>query len=65
MEEKKDYIMFSSVGTSLLPLEERLALEQKVCRLSIGIPRETSLLENRVSLVPDAVELLTDRKSVV
>ncbi|HAH60357.1 MAG TPA: alanine dehydrogenase [Bacteroidales bacterium] len=59
MEEKKDYIMFSSVGTSLLPLEERLALEQKVCRLSIGIPRETSLLENRVSLVPDAVELLT------
>ncbi len=51
--------MFSSVATSLLPLEERLAMEQKACRLSIGIPRETNQLENRVSLVPDAVELLT------
>lgn len=51
--------MFSSVATSLLPLEKRLSMEQETCRLSIGIPRETNLLENRVSLVPDAVELLT------
>lgn len=59
MEENKDYIIFSSVATSLMPLEERLAMDQKSCRLSIGIPRETGLFENRVPLVPDAVALLT------
>ncbi|GAB1403833.1 hypothetical protein MASR1M74_10110 [Lentimicrobium sp.] len=59
MGESKKYISFSSVDTGILPLEERLETTQKSCRFSIGVPREINLFENRVSLVPDAVEMLT------
>lgn len=42
----------------LMPKEEMLEIGRKKGKLFIGIPRETSFQENRVSLVPDAVGLL-------
>jgi alanine dehydrogenase len=44
----------------LLPQEEMLEVARKKGKLFIGIPRETSFQENRVSLVPDAVGLLVN-----
>jgi alanine dehydrogenase len=43
---------------SLLPKEEMLEIARKKGKLHIGIPRETSFQERRVSLVPEAVSLL-------
>jgi alanine dehydrogenase len=40
-------------------LEETLDIKPKETRLSIGIPKEISFQENRISLVPEAVALLT------
>jgi alanine dehydrogenase len=44
---------------SLSPLEETLELKRKKGNLFIGIPKETSFQENRVSLTPESVGLLT------
>ncbi len=44
----------------LLPQEEMLEIARKKGSLYIGIPKETSFQENRVSLVPDAVGLLVN-----
>ncbi len=41
-----------------MPQEEMLEIEIKSDSLFIGIPKETSFFENRISLVPDAVALL-------
>jgi alanine dehydrogenase len=43
---------------ALLPQEETLEVSRKKGSLYIGIPRETFFQENRVALVPDAVNLL-------
>lgn len=43
---------------SLLPKEEMLEIAQKKGKLFIGIPKETSFQERRVSLVPETVSLL-------
>lgn len=43
---------------ALMPQEEMLAIKQKKGALFIGIPKETSFQERRVSLVPEAVSLL-------
>lgn len=43
---------------SLLPKEEMLAINKKRGKLSIAIPKETSYQENRVALIPEAVNLL-------
>ncbi len=50
--------MFSQHVTSLMPQEERLEVPGRSIRLTIGIPKETARLENRIPLVPDAVNLL-------
>lgn len=42
-----------------IPMEERLEIAPKQQRLFIGVPRETTLQENRVSLVPHSVATLT------
>ncbi|MBX7094710.1 MAG: alanine dehydrogenase [Flavobacteriales bacterium] len=42
----------------MMPQEEMLEIGRKKKSLYIGIPRETSFQENRVALVPDAVQLL-------
>ena len=44
----------------LLPQEEMLAVGNKHKKLSIGIPREVQQYEQRVSLTPEAVEVLVD-----
>lgn len=54
---KKDYLAYSRLG-KLLPQEETLEISKSSSSLTIGIPKETSFQENRVSLVPDAVGLL-------
>lgn len=47
-------------ATKLLPQEERLAISKKRSNLFIGIPKETSLQEKRVPLVPKDVSLLVN-----
>ena len=44
----------------LLPQEELLAVGKKYKKLTIGIPRERQQIEQRVSLTPEAVEVLVD-----
>lgn len=44
----------------ILPQEEMLALGKKYKKLTIGIPREKHQVEQRVSLTPEAVEVLVD-----
>ncbi|MBN1157749.1 MAG: alanine dehydrogenase [Bacteroidales bacterium] len=44
----------------LLPQEELLAVGKKHKKLRIGIPRENQQLERRVTLTPEAVEVLVD-----
>lgn len=56
--QSKDFKVFPSSTTELMPSEERLELPTKACRLSIGIPKETVWLENRVALSPEAVRIL-------
>jgi len=52
---KKEKI-FSSFG--LLPKEEMLEIKPNFKQLQIGIPKESSFQENRISLTPDSVGLL-------
>jgi len=47
-----------STFTTLLPQEEMLEIKKNFKSLYIGIPKEISYQENRVSLSPDAVALL-------
>ena len=46
---------------ALLPQEELLQISERNDALVIGIPKEESLQENRVALVPEAVALLVAR----
>ena len=57
-DQSKDFKLFPSTTSELMPREERLEIPNKACRLSIGIPKETVWLENRVALSPEAVRLL-------
>jgi alanine dehydrogenase len=54
MEEQK-----SKYSEFLRPQEEMLEVSKQKSRLTIGVPKENSSLENRVVLVPDGVNLLT------
>lgn len=49
-----------SEAVMMLPQEKLQAVETKRKKLFIGIPREISLQENRVALVPEAVQLLVN-----
>ncbi|MAW20792.1 MAG: alanine dehydrogenase [Flavobacteriales bacterium] len=53
MEKEK---IFSSFG--LMPKEEMLEVKPNFKQLEIGIPKESSFQENRVSLTPESVDLL-------
>lgn len=55
MEKEK---IFGSLG--LLPKEEMLEVKPDFKKLHIGILKESSLQENRISLTPDAVGLLVE-----
>ena len=46
--------------SSLLPQEEMLEIGNKEKKLIIGLPKENEAIENRVSLTPEAVEILVN-----
>ena len=58
-EEGKSFLSFSG-KEKLLPQEELLEVAPKKQKMVIGIPKELSVDENRVALVPDAVNLLVE-----
>lgn len=57
MKTSRDVLLSLTKG-ALMPQEEMLEVARKKGRLSIGIPKEITFQENRVSLVPDDVGLL-------
>ncbi|MFH1321561.1 MAG: alanine dehydrogenase [Bacteroidota bacterium] len=61
---KQDFPSFAKFET-LMPQEEKLEVGRKKSRLFIGIPKETFLQENRVTLVPDSVSLLVNNGHTV
>ena len=52
---KKEKV-FSSFG--IMPKEEMLEVKPNFKQLNIGVPKESSFQESRVSLTPDSVGLL-------
>lgn len=59
MKTSRDVLLSLTKG-ALMPQEEMLEVARKKGSLNIGIPREISFQENRVSLVPDDVALLVN-----
>jgi len=55
---KKEKHTMASLG--IMPKEEMLEVKPNFKQLQIGIPKESSFQENRVSLTPDSVELLVN-----
>ena len=60
MDSKKEAIRALAREAALQPQEEMLEVGRKKKSLKIGIPKETSYQENRIALVPSAVELLVN-----
>ena len=60
MSEKKKSGFETLAKTSLYPQEEMLKVKRGKRSLFIGLPREVSSQENRISLTPDAVALLVN-----
>lgn len=60
MMDSKSILQSLAQQGGLLPQEEMLEVARKKGALYIGIPKETSFQENRISLVPDAVALLVN-----
>jgi alanine dehydrogenase len=56
--EKKKTGFEALAKSSLYPQEELLSAKRGKKSFFIGLPREISLQESRISLTPDAVELL-------
>lgn len=60
MTEKKKTGFEALAKTSLSPQEKLLPVQKSKNSFFIGLPREVSLQENRISLTPDAVNLLVN-----
>ncbi len=60
MTEKKKTGFETLAKASLATQEQMLAVKKKRNSFFIGLPREISLQENRITLTPDAVELLVN-----
>ncbi len=60
MIEKKKTGFEALAKSSLYPQEEMLKVKKGKGSFFIGLPREVSLQENRISLTPDAVALLVN-----
>jgi len=52
--------LLKSLAHGFMPQEEMLEVVRKKSSLQIGIPKETSIQEKRIPLVPDAVGLLVN-----
>lgn len=61
MSDHKKGIQSLAREAALLPQEEMLQISTRATELVIGIPKEESLQEKRVALVPEAVALLVAR----
>jgi alanine dehydrogenase len=59
-EKKKTGFEALATKTSLYPQEQLLAVKKHKHSFFIGLPREISLQENRISLTPDATALLVN-----
>ena len=57
MDQTKNHIRFSR-AEELMPQEEMLEVQQQKSKLTIGLPKEVSNQERRISLVPEAAGLL-------
>jgi alanine dehydrogenase len=60
MAEKKKTGFETLARTSLAPQEQLLAVKKDRRSFVLGLPREISLQENRITLTPDAVALLVN-----
>ncbi len=60
MTEKEKTGFETLAKASFAPREQMLAVRKKRNSFFIGLPREISLQENRITLTPDAVELLVN-----
>src|SRR6478735_2756523 len=60
MTEKKKTGFETLAKASLATQEQMLAVKKKKNSFFIGLPKEFSLQENRITLTPDAVELLVN-----
>ena len=63
-EKSKGFLKLSEVE-QLMPQEEMLESIPKKSHFSIGLPKESSKNENRISLVPEAVKILVDNNHKV
>ena len=52
--------LLKSLAQGFMPQEEMLEVAPKKSKLQIGIPKETSIQEKRVPVVPDAVAVLVN-----
>jgi len=52
--------LLKSLAQGFMPQEEMLEVAKKKSNLQIGIPKETSIQEKRIPLVPDAVAVLVN-----
>lgn len=59
-EKKKTGFEALATSTSLYPQEQVLEVKKSRNSFFVGLPREVSLQENRISLTPDAVALLVN-----
>ena len=60
MEQQSNNYYGPGGKESLLPQEEMLEIGNSKKQLSIGLPKETSYQESRISLIPDAVKILSE-----
>ena len=60
MSAQPTSVKFAFSKSGLLPQEEMLEVGNKQKKLIIGIPKEIESVENRVSLTPEAVEILVN-----
>jgi alanine dehydrogenase len=60
MSPQHSSLRFAFGKTGLLPQEEMLEVGQKQKKLVIGLPKEDEMIEGRVSLTPEAVEILVN-----
>jgi len=58
MEESRPEFSKMTPAERIIPQEEMLEVASRRSELTIGVPKEVSAMENRVSLIPDGVELL-------
>jgi alanine dehydrogenase len=60
MTDDRNPLLRFAAGNVMLPQEEMLEVGRRSSELQIGIPKETSFQERRVSLVPAAVAVLVN-----